>query len=65
MEKHMLEVKVYTAEDGCICIEQEIPHTDTYPISLNPEQVDIVIKWLQEAKNEILNRQDSDADQNR
>jgi hypothetical protein len=54
MEKHMEEVSVKTNEEGKILIVQDNPvgdHDDT--IILEPDQVDVIIQWLQEAKAEI------------
>jgi hypothetical protein len=54
MEKHMEEVSVKTTEEGKILIVQDNPvesRGDT--ISLEPDQVDVIIQWLQEAKAEL------------
>jgi len=50
----MEEVSVKTNEEGKILIVQDNPvgdHDDT--IILEPDQVDVIIQWLQEAKAEI------------
>ena len=52
MKKEMLEVKVYT-QGSEIIIEQPMPHSDSDVIFLAPEQIDIIISWLKEAKEEL------------
>ncbi len=57
MKKTMLELSVFT-ENGFIVIEgpqyMNAHGEDTRDsIYLAPEQVDVLIKWLQEAKNEL------------
>ena len=54
MEKTMMEISVKTTEEGRIIIEQSRYESDV--ILLAPEQIDILIKWLQDAKNEIQQR---------
>ena len=57
MKKHMEEVSVQTSEEGKILIVQANAvgdHDDT--ISLEPDQVDVIVKWLQEAKTELENK---------
>ena len=59
MQKEMREVAVTTA-DNMIVIESNDPpdgpnneiHYNC--ISIAPEQVDILIQWLKEAKNELI-----------
>ena len=54
MKKQMLEVRVYT-KDSEVIIEQPYPfHTAPSMIILSPEQIDIIVSWLKEAK-EALN----------
>jgi len=52
MKKQMQEVSVYTL-DSVVIIEQPVPFNDDAVIYLSPEQVDIVILWLKEAKEEL------------
>lgn len=57
MKKHMEEVSVQTNEEGKILIVQANAvgdHDDT--IILEPDQVDEIVKWLQEAKAELENK---------
>ncbi len=51
MEKTMMEISVKTTAEGRIMIEQSRYESDV--ILLAPEQIDILIKWLQDAKNEL------------
>ena len=52
MRKTILEVSVYT-QDSEVIIEQNYPHSDPDIIVLSPEQIDIIIAWLKEAKEEL------------
>ena len=52
MKKEMLEISVYTQE-GEVVIEQPRPHCQPDIIFLSPEQIDAVISWLKEAKEEL------------
>ena len=56
MEKDSYQFKVST-ENGCIFITQEDPGSDDSRICLSPDQVDLLVNWLKEARNEL-----SDAD---
>lgn len=54
MNREMRQVKVY-AHEGEVCISQgeDGPHDDTVSVVyLKPEQIDILIDWLKEAKTE-------------
>ncbi|MBL8252800.1 MAG: hypothetical protein V9G63_04790 [Candidatus Competibacter sp.] len=56
MKKDMYELSVYT-ENNKIFIDGRDPRQDNDEysrVSFPPEQVDILIQWLQEAKNELL-----------
>ena len=55
MKKTMYDVSV-TSEDEVIYIEQPSIDDQSESIMLHPEQVDLVVKWLREAKNEILKK---------
>lgn len=52
MDKLIREVQVYT-DDSDIMIKQSVLFNDDDIIVLSPEQVDIVIAWLKEAKEEL------------
>lgn len=41
--------------DGYICIQQNNSGIDDAENYLHPEQVDLLVKWLNEAKDELLN----------
>ena len=57
MEKRMKELKVSTTDAGAIELSQfDFSDPDPSPIVIDPEQVDLLVKWLTEAKEEILSR---------
>ena len=58
MNKEMYEVKVYISNSNNIVISQPNETDDKSYIVINPDQVDIIVKWLQEAKLEIENYTD-------
>ena len=51
MDRRMQPLRVWTLEDGEIVIEQEQGHEDI-SIHVTPEQVPVLIKWLEEAAAE-------------
>lgn len=51
--RRMEEVTVNTTTEGMIEIEQPAGHDEPSRIILTPEQVPILVKWLQEAAAEI------------
>jgi len=53
MEKEMFEIRISTTDKGGILITQPYPADDDSVILIMPDQVDIVVKWLEEAKAEI------------
>ena len=54
MEREMLEVGVSTLNQESILITQPVPFkNDDAVVMIKPEQVDILIEWLQEAKAEL------------
>ena len=53
MEKRMEQIKVYISDDNHVCIEQDNFQNDDSHIAVCPEQVDILIQWLKEAKDSI------------
>jgi hypothetical protein len=56
MAKKMEEVEVYVGEDNIVIMKQPNPSRGDSTIVLNPLQIDIVIEWLKEAKEEALNK---------
>lgn len=52
MEKTLKPVKVYTNEN-CIYIEQQWDFDSESTIILCPDQIDLLINWLTQAKNEF------------
>jgi hypothetical protein len=52
MDEEMVHVIVRT-KDGMVQIEQPDPALDTYPIIIHPDQVPVLIKWLEEAREEL------------
>jgi hypothetical protein len=52
-EKEMQQVKVYINDKGFVCIEQDDYGGENPVIFLDPNQIDILIKWLIEAKDEL------------
>lgn len=54
MNKDMFDLNVSTTEDGKICISQSAPfEEDDDMIIFHPEQSDLLIKWILEAKEEL------------
>ena len=51
MEKEMFEININT-DEGKILLTQPYPMSDVAPIIIDTGQVDILIKWLKEAKAE-------------
>lgn len=49
----MVEIRVETNKDGNIVITQPNPQEDNSVIFVTPDQVNVLIKWLREAKKEI------------
>jgi hypothetical protein len=55
MEKEMTDLKVYVSDKGFICMEQSAGgYDDPSAIAIHPDQVDILVQWLQKAKGEAL-----------
>jgi hypothetical protein len=54
MQQMMFEVMVKVS-DGCIYVEQDSSFHETQSIQVHPDQVDILINWLKEAKEEAIN----------
>ena len=52
MEKRMEELIVSTKK-GQIWIEQPSMYQEEAPIVINKDQVDLLIRWLEEAKSEL------------
>ena len=56
MEKMMWDLGVGISEDGYICISQKDGYMqDDTNILVHPDQVDILTKWLNEAKEKLQN----------
>ena len=56
MAKKMQEIEVYVAENNDIIIKQPRPMKEDVTISINPLQVDLLVEWLREAKEEALKK---------
>jgi hypothetical protein len=54
MVKRMEEVEVDVNQDGYIEVRQPNPDHPQTIITLSPYQIDMVIEWLKEAKEEAL-----------
>ena len=57
MEREMLDLKVSIDEDDYIIITQSGDNYDD-EIKVHPDQLPILIKWLQEIRNEYLEDDD-------
>jgi hypothetical protein len=55
MKKTMYDVSV-TSQDDVIYIEQPSIDDQNESVMLHPEQIDLVVRWLKEAKNEIIKK---------
>ncbi len=55
MENKMFDISVYSGkEDGCIYIEQSGGgFEDSNLIKIHPDQVDILIKWLEKERTKL------------
>lgn len=51
----MYDVSV-TSQDDVIYIEQPSIDDQNESVMLHPEQIDLVVRWLKEAKNEIIKK---------
>ena len=56
MDKCMKGVSVHTADDIIEIVQRQEDREPLDIISLYPEQVDLLISWLQEAKDEIQSK---------
>lgn len=57
-DREVLQFKVYQTEKGYICISQDDPgQLEEDVVILHPEQVDLLIKWVLEVKDEINNEE--------
>lgn len=52
-EREMQQIKVYVSDESYICISQDHFGGDDSVIVIHPEQIDLLIKWLKEAKDEL------------
>lgn len=54
MERKMWPVEVGLDDQGFICISQDVGPLEEDPcIVLHPDQVELLIQWLNDAKNEL------------
>lgn len=54
MERKMWPIEVEINDQGLICISQDVgPLEDDPYILLHPDQVDLLIQWLNDAKDEL------------
>jgi hypothetical protein len=53
VEKRLEAISVYTNEEF-ICIKQPVECDEAHIIIISPEQIDVVIKWLREARKEFV-----------
>jgi hypothetical protein len=58
MDRTMFEIRVYTTETGMIAIAGARIDSSALPVVLAPDQVEIFIKWLRQAKAELLEQRD-------
>jgi hypothetical protein len=54
MKKKMESIEVSTNDRGEILIISPGVSADEQVVSITPEQVDVVVKWLQEARDELM-----------
>jgi hypothetical protein len=54
VEREMTPVKVYVGAQGHVVICQPSYPDDDITIALHPHQVDLVMRWLQEAKADAI-----------
>lgn len=54
MDKEMLPIKVKKTDSGFICISQDFgAYEEEHNVLLHPEQVDLLVKWINEVKEEL------------
>jgi len=53
MEKKMEEIIVQTNNGLIEIVQPDNVDTETYPIIIHPDQVDLLSKWLHEARDEL------------
>jgi hypothetical protein len=53
MDKNMFALNVYTTEADCIALQQVLGE-EAATVVISPDQIDTVIRWLREAKAELL-----------
>jgi hypothetical protein len=54
MAKEMLQVRIFISERGNVCIAQDNDEDQREElIIIHPDQLDILIKWLNETKAEL------------
>ena len=54
MERKMWPIEIETTDQGFICISQDVgPMEDDPYIMIHPDQVDLLIQWLNDARDEL------------
>ncbi len=54
MERESQQFKVYADDQGMICISQyDSGNQDDIYVAIHPDQVDLLIKWVTEIRNQI------------
>ena len=59
-KKIMEQMCVYLGEEGCVCIKQTIPFMNDAIVYVDSEQIDLLVKWLNEAKLAVLDQKEND-----
>lgn len=52
-EKEMQQLSVYVSDGGNICVAQKNGLEEDSVIAFHPDQAEILIRWIQEAAEEI------------
>ncbi len=54
MERRMESLEVFMNKSNTVSIQQDRDRDDPAIVTIHPDQVDTLIKWLQEVRAEIL-----------
>ena len=54
MRRKMESIEVFANQDGTITVKNEVMGSDDYLVTFTTEQADLVCKWIQEVKEELL-----------
>ena len=57
MEREMRQIKVFINEKSYICISQYSALDEDALILLHPDQLELFIQWLREARDELQNKE--------